>query len=220
VERNRRTTRWLHAAFYSCTLLLLATGGWLLIGREGDPSILATLTNTSDVRLHVLLGWALAGLALLAAFLWRHALRRFAAETIRWGRDDLGWFAHWPRAAFTGRFRRHDGDFDPGQRIANAVLVGGLLLLLASGLGLSLLHGGPVFVWLHRLHVWATYGVTAMAAGHVLVASGVLPGYRGVWRSMHLGGRLPEDVASRLWPAWVERNRASVRPACGRHTPE
>jgi len=35
----------------------------------------------------------------------------------------------------------------------------------------------------------------------------VLPGYRGVWRSMHLGGRLHADVARRLWPAWLERQR-------------
>jgi formate dehydrogenase subunit gamma len=33
----------------------------------------------------------------------------------------------------------------------------------------------------------------------------VLPGYRGVWRAMHLGGHLAEPVARRLWPGWVER---------------
>ncbi len=42
--------------------------------------------------------------------------------------------------------------------------------------------------------------------GHMVVASGVLPGYRGVWRSMHLGGRLPVAVARRIWPAWLDRD--------------
>ena len=83
--------------------------------------------------------------------------------------------------------------------------MGGLLVLVASGAALALVHGGPAFVWAHRVHVWATWGVGLMLAGHVLVAAGVLPGYRGAWRAMHLGGRLPGSVARRLWPAWLER---------------
>lgn len=212
VERNRPASRWLHAGVYGCTLLLLATGGWLLLGREGDPSLLARATGMSDAGLHKLLGWVLAALAVVAPILWRRSLRRFASESIRLGRGDLAWLRRWPSAAFTGRFRRHEGDFDPGQRIANITLVGGLLLLTLSGLGLVALHGGPVFVWLHRVHVWSTYAVAAMAAGHVLIASGVLPGYRGAWRAMHLGGRLPEPVAQRLWPAWLERARRHGPP--------
>jgi len=35
----------------------------------------------------------------------------------------------------------------------------------------------------------------------------VLPGYRGTWRSMHLGGRLDPAVARRIWPAWFEQRR-------------
>jgi hypothetical protein len=31
------------------------------------------------------------------------------------------------------------------------------------------------------------------------------PGYRGAWRSMHLGGRVPRAVARRLSPGWLER---------------
>jgi len=47
--------------------------------------------------------------------------------------------------------------------------------------------------------------VTPVILGHVLVAIGVLPGYRGVWRSMHLGGHLREETARRVWPGWTER---------------
>jgi formate dehydrogenase subunit gamma len=45
-----------------------------------------------------------------------------------------------------------------------------------------------------------------LLAGHILIASGILPGYRGVWRSMHLGGRLDVAVARRLWPGWLDRH--------------
>lgn len=205
VERNRRPSRWLHAGFALATVLLLATGGWLLLGHEGQPSVLAQATGTSDVVLHKVIGWVLAAWGALAVVVWRRMVGHFVRESVRWDRSDLGWFARWPKAALTGRFGRHEGDYDPGQRVANLLLAGGLLVLVVSGVALALLHGGPAFVWFHRAHVWATYVVTVMAVGHVAVASGVLPGYRGAWRAMHLGGRTPTAVARRLWPAWLER---------------
>ena len=73
---------------------------------------------------------------------------------------------------------------------------------------------GPVFVWLQSVHRWATYLITPVLLGHILIASGVLPGYRGVARAMHLGGRLRRDVAQRIWPGWldrVERQRSRSR---------
>jgi formate dehydrogenase subunit gamma len=62
-----------------------------------------------------------------------------------------------------------------------------------------------VFAWLAKIHLWTAVIVTPVILGHVLVAIGVLPGYRGVWRSMHLGGRVPEETARRVWPGWTER---------------
>jgi len=206
VERNRRASRWVHASVYSLSLLLLATGLWLLLGQEGNPSLLARASGLSDAVLHRWLGYALAVVGGIAIVVWWRAARRFAKESVRWDRGDLAWLRTWPRAAFTGRFRRHEGDFDPGQRLANLVLVGTLVLLVVSGLVLTTLHGGAAFVVAHRVHLWSTYAFTVMVVGHVMVASGVLPGYRGAWRAMHLGGHLRRDVASRLWPAWVERN--------------
>ncbi|SDT40718.1 cytochrome b/b6 domain-containing protein [Microlunatus soli] len=211
VERNRRDTRWLHAGIFTCTLVLLFTGGWLLFGQEGKPSILAIVAHASDVVLHKIVGWILAGLGVLAVVVWRHRVAHFLRETFRWDRGDLRWLLRWPAAVRSGRFDRHEGDFDPAQRGANVILVGGLILLIGCGVGLVLVHGGPVFVWLHRVHTWVTYAVTVMIVGHVVVASGVLPGYHGTWRAMHLGGRLPVAVARRLWPAWLERQQRLQR---------
>ena len=115
----------------------------------------------------------------------------------------------------TGRFRWHGGRYDPGQRIANLAIVGLLALLVVTGVGMAVLHGGQAFVVLVRVHRWSTYALTPVLLGHILVALGVLPGYRGVWRSMHLGGRLPVAVARRLWPGWLDglSSRAGSRPA-------
>ena len=219
VERYRRRARWFHAAAYIAVGLLLATGWWLLLGQEGNPSLLANLTGIPDTSLHKMIGWGFVGVAFggIALLGWE-ATATFVRESVRFKRSDALWFARWPAAILTGRFARHEGHLDPGQRIANMVIVVGLMVLTTSGIGLVAVHGGPVFVWLLRVHVWATYVVTLMIGGHILIASGLLPGYRGAWRSMHLGGRLDPRVAKRLWPAWFEhRNNEYCPDAATRH---
>ncbi len=84
-------------------------------------------------------------------------------------------------------------------------MVGGLILLVLTGAGLVLVKGGRAFVWLTRIHLWATYFVTPVILGHVVLAAGFLPGYRGTRRAMHGRGRVRESTARRLWPGWTER---------------
>jgi cytochrome b subunit of formate dehydrogenase len=214
VERYRRPARWFHAGTYLGALILLATGWWLLAGQEGHASPIARLAGMSDISLHKLVGWIITGLAFVWVLVAARSIPSFVAESLRLRRSELGWFTRWPAAVFTGRFGWHQGRFDPGQRILNVTVIFGLALLLGTGAGLALVHGGPTFVLLARVHKWTTYPVTGLILGHVLVASGVLPGYRGVWRSMHLGGRLEASVARRLWPAWsgeTQRPRAEAR---------
>jgi formate dehydrogenase subunit gamma len=93
VERNNRRTRWFHAGVYVTVLALIATGGWLWIGQEGTPSVLAELTGIADTELHTYLGWALAGIAGLGVVLgWRAALA-LVRDSLRYRRADLFWFA-------------------------------------------------------------------------------------------------------------------------------
>lgn len=94
----------------------------------------------------------------------------------------------------------------------NLAMVVLLLALVVSGVGLVVVSGGPAFVWYNRIHTWSTYLLTPVLIGHIVIAAGVLPGYRGAWRAMHLGGRLRARVAARLWPAWLERERAKSTP--------
>jgi cytochrome b subunit of formate dehydrogenase len=215
VERYPRSARRYHTAIYVVTLLLLATGWWLLAGREGEPSPIARLTGVPDARIHTWLGWVLVVVSLAPLPLLLRGIGRFVRETLRYDRGDLHWLARLPLAIVTGRFPRHEGHFDPGQRMANVAIVVLLLLLIASGVGLTLVHGGPVFAFVAAIHRLATIGFTIVIVGHIVVALGILPGYRGVWRSMHLGGRLRLDTARRLWPGWTEREIQSGGPVSG-----
>jgi formate dehydrogenase subunit gamma len=217
VERYRRPARWFHAGTYLGVLILLATGWWLLFGLEGHASPLARLAGMSDISLHKLVGWILTGLAAAGVLLGARSIPSFAAESARLRRRELRWFIRWPTAVFTGRFGWHQGRFDPGQRILNITVILGLAVLLGSGAGLAVVHGGPTFVLLARVHKWTTYPVTGLILGHILVASGLLPGYRGVWRSMHLGGRLDAGVARRLWPVWSDKTQRQLEQDHGGH---
>lgn len=212
IERYPRSVRRFHTAIYVVTLLLLATGWWLLAGREGQPSPIASLTGIPDARLHVWLGWALVIVALAPLPFALRAIRAFIRETARFDRGDVGWLVRLPVAAFTGRFRRHEGHFDPGQRLANIAIVGLLALLIVSGVGLVVVHSGPLFAALNLVHRLSTIAFTVAIVGHIVVAAGILPGYRGVWRSMHFGGRLSLETARRLWPGWTERQIGQVNP--------
>jgi cytochrome b subunit of formate dehydrogenase len=205
VERYPRSARRYHAAIYVVTLLLLATGWWLLAGREGQPSPIAQLIGIPDATLHTWLGVVLAIVALAPLPFAIRGTASFMRETVRRDPGDGAWLARWPIAALTGRFRRHEGHFDPGQRIANIAIVGSLGLLIATGVGLIVVDAGPLFAALNLVHRLATYAFTVVIVGHIVVAAGILPGYRGAWRSMHFGGRLRLDTARRLWPGWAER---------------
>jgi formate dehydrogenase subunit gamma len=210
VVRYRRPARLFHAACYLTTFVLLATGWWLLSGHEGEPSLLARLAGRPDAELHRQTGWVLSGLVAIGLTLGVRAAATFARETLRFDRGDVQWFLSWPRGAITGRFAPHRRHFDPGQRLANLAFVVTLGALIASGIALTTLHGGPTFVWLVRVHRYATYTLLPLIAIHVALAIGVLPGYRGAWRSMHLGGRTPNTTVQRLWPASTSTRKAET----------
>ena len=203
IRRYNRRTRWFHAGVYVTVLILLATGWWLVAGQEGVPSPIARITGVADTTVHLWTGWTLAGLAALAVIVGLRGVRTFVVESVRFDRTDLRWFVRWPAALFTGRFARHERHFDPGQRIANIVTVLLLAALVGSGVGLAYLVGGQGFVVLRQIHRWSTFLLTPVLIGHIVIASGILPGYRGVARAMHWGGKLRVEVAQRVWPGWT-----------------
>jgi cytochrome b subunit of formate dehydrogenase len=204
LQRYGRKARWFHAGVYIFTFATLGTGLWIDLGQEGRASFLARLLNRPDIVIHEDSGWVLLGLAGALLIFGLRGVATFVIESLRFQRKDTLWLWAWPRSALTGRFPRHEGHFDPGQRVANVVIAVGLVVLVASGSALVFIHGGSWFVRLAFIHRWAAILLTPILAGHIVVASGLLPGYRGVWRSMHWGGRLHRETAERLWPAWTE----------------
>lgn len=201
VVRNNRATRWFHAATFLVTAVLLATGWWLRTGHEGSPSLLADVAGRSDADLHRQAGWISLAVAGAGLTLGVRAAWTFVRETVRVDRGDGRWFRRWPSGALTGRFAPHAGHFDPGQRLANVAFVATLGTLIGTGVAMTTLSGGPVFASLVRVHRAATYVLTALVAGHLLVVAGLLPGYRGAWQAM-IGGRgVPAATVRRLWPA-------------------
>ncbi|MGH9111364.1 MAG: cytochrome b/b6 domain-containing protein [Acidimicrobiales bacterium] len=209
VVRNNRPTRWLHAALYLTTTALLITGWWLRTGHEGEPSVLAELFDSPDTDVHEIAGWVLLGIAVAGPLLGIRAAITFVRETLRVDRGDGAWFWRWPLGAVTGRFGRHRGHFDPGQRIANMAFVATLGTLVVTGVMLTTLSGGSTFATMVRVHRAATYVLTALVAGHLVITLGLLPGYRGVWRAMHLRGRVPDATARRVWPASISSEPGS-----------
>jgi formate dehydrogenase subunit gamma len=201
VVRNNAATRWFHGATFAVTAVLLATGWWLRTGHEGQPSLVARVFDAPDTDVHTNAGWLLVAVLGVGVTVGVRAAWTFARETLRVDRGDPRWLLRWPVGALTGRFARHDGHFDPGQRLANVAFVGAFATVVVSGVALTTLSGGPTFATMVRVHRGATYVLTALVIGHLVLVSGLLPGYRGVWRAMVGRGRIPRRIARRLWPS-------------------
>ena len=89
------------------------------------------------------------------------------------------------------------------------------LQILASGFAAGAVYG---LVAVGHSLVFRLTGVVHFAFGE-LIALGVLPGYRGVWRSMHFSGRIPIETAWRVWPGWTERALTREVPSVESATP-
>lgn len=200
VERYGRAARWFHAVVYVLVLVLLATGWWFVFDGYRHP-LLGLPTDT-----HELTGvlFALVVVGYVAARV--RAAIGFLRESVEREPGDLRWLAAFPKAAVTGRFPGHGGFYDPGQRVANLVMITTLGALTLTGLAVMYVPMPTTLsIFIFDVHRWASWAFTPVVLGHIVVASGILPGYRGVWRSMHLGGRLPRRVAARIWPDWLEQ---------------
>jgi cytochrome b subunit of formate dehydrogenase len=226
--RNGRRARWLHTLVYLSTLFLAYTGIAVLL--EGHPGLSRPLGgHVPTATSHRLVGYGLLVVAALVALVWWRAAGRFVANSVRFSRLDLGWLAGYPRMALApgpSQPAPHRGHFDPGQRVFNLLLVLTFLVLGVTGIvmGMPERFLPSVFGWSLRIHKVATWVLLGLVAGHLLLASGLLPGYRGVWRAMHLGGRVPAATARRLWPLWstapqrrVARNAGGARPPSTHH---
>jgi formate dehydrogenase subunit gamma len=209
--RNRPAARRLHAAVYLLTIFLFLSGLAVLGG--GTPALEALLGgHVATARWHRWIGFGLLGLGILVAVVRPRASAWFIAASVRFERQDFRWFARYPRFLLRPSRHapgRHEGHFDPGQRLFNLTVVASLLALAATGVVMSFPQRFlPVaFAASLRIHRGTTWVLALAVAGHLLVTSGVLRGYRGVWRAMHRDGRVTEALADLLWPKWAKDQR-------------
>jgi cytochrome b subunit of formate dehydrogenase len=196
VQRFGRAARCFHTFVYLTVLVALVTGWWFVVDRYQHPL-------GPDTTIHELAGVLLILGAVVYVVARARAAWAFVKESATYERGDLRWLLAWPRAALTGRFPHHDGQYDPGQRLASAIMMATLTAIALSGIAMLTLPSEALPVSPLQVHRWATFLFTPVVVGHMIVAAGVLPGYRGVWRSIHRGGRLPRDVSARIWPGWT-----------------
>lgn len=215
--RNARSPRRIHAGMYVATAFLFFSG--ISVTGEGHP-VLADLIggHVAAAGWHRWVGFGLIGAGLLLPVLRPRAAFRFFAESVRFHLSDLRWSASYPGFVFRRHDpARHEGHFDPGQRVLNCLILLSFAALSVTGIIMSVPERvtPAAFAVSFNIHVVATVVLAALVAGHVLVASGLLPAYRGVWRAMHGGGRVSPDLARRLWPVWAEEQEGRARPAPG-----
>lgn len=209
VLRNAWRARGLHTALFLAAGFLLVSGVAFLWEVFAVQDLLGG--HVAAARWHRWVGMGLVvTLGLLVPLLRPRAVLTFIRESIRFSRPELRWFRSYPGFAL-GLSRhtlpRHGGHFDPGQRLFNLALVAAFLALSVTGVLMAFPDRFQplVFAWSLRIHRIATWLFVALAAAHILVASGLLPGYRGVWRAMLGSGRVDRSLALGLWPGWVER---------------
>jgi len=219
ILRNTRPARRLHAAVYLTTAFLLYSG--VSVAGEARPFLAALIGGqAAAARWHRWIGFGLIALGLLLPLMRPRPAVRFIVESVPFRRGDLRWFRAYPAFVLAPRDHppaRHGGHFDPGQRVLNCVILVSFTALSVSGLVMSF--PDPVtsatFAASFTVHVVATWVLVVSLAGHVLVGSGLLPAYRGVWRAMHGDGRVRADLSERLWPAWTQEREGDDSAADG-----
>jgi formate dehydrogenase subunit gamma len=214
VLRNGPGARGLHTALFLAAGFLFLSG--MAIMGEGVPELQSLLGgHVATGRWHRWVGLGIViTVVLLLPLVRPHAALTFLRESIRFSTPDLRWFRSFPGVALGVSGHRppwHGGHFDPGQRLFNLTLVAAFLALSVTGVLMTFPDRFQplVFAWSLRIHRIATWLFVALAAAHIFVALGVLPGYRGVWRAMLGSGRVDRSLARRLWPGWVERTEAA-----------
>lgn len=197
-DRVERAVHWANAAWFA---VLVLTGAALyfspLIALVGRRELIERIHFYAGISLPVPLLLALSGS-------WGRALRRDIRRLNRWSEPDRRWL----RSFFHTRAQRQQagaelrlGKFNAGQKLNAAFVVGGGLVMLASGIILRWYRpfplswrAGATFV-----HNWLALFFVIVIIGHVLMAVT----HPGSLASMFVG-RVSRSWARRHAPAWLD----------------
>lgn len=213
VLRFDLTERLVHWTTGILLLSLLVTGTILYV-----PSLMLDVGHRATiVNIHVITGLGLVA-PLLAGLAgpWRRRLADDLRRLDRWGPADFAFFRR--SGAPVGRA----GKFNGGQKAASAVVGGGTLVMLVTGV---VMRWSPPFPngWARGatlVHDIVYLVLFVVVAGHVMLALS-----RPVQLRSMLTGRVPADWARRHCPAWLDgtdlrsSSVSSRRPAIPRPRP-
>lgn len=209
VRRHGRPAIATHAMVGLLTVAVAVTGLALL---GAVPRGLLHVVGGHDAaatwhrRLSLTLIFALVATAVVAP----RASWQFLHDVTRWRRADVGWpgaFARHARHPDRHPAPRHDGRFDPVQRLVFTLMTVMFVVLVVTGVALLVLPRSATGLLAGCVRVHKTTGwlFVALVGAHILAGSGVLPTHRRVGWAM-VTGRVPIRVARLLWPAWTARH--------------
>lgn len=209
-DLNERIVHWTSAILL---ISLIVTGTILYI-----PSfMLAVGHRATVVNIHVITGLGLLAPVLIGlAGPWRKGLSEDVRRFDRWQRGDFDYFR-------PSRLPAPPGKFNGGQKLAAAVLAGGSIVMVMTGI---VMRWSPPFPnsWASGatfVHDSIYLVLSLVVIGHILVASS-----RPLQLRSMFTGRIPREWAERYAPAWLNgsdlgggatsRARTRPRPSAGR----
>ncbi|MEX0834274.1 MAG: cytochrome b/b6 domain-containing protein [Actinomycetota bacterium] len=205
----------MHATLYLTTGFLFLSG--VAVFAEGQHWIAAVFGGHVGAAVsHRWVGFLLIAAAGVIVVANPRSARRFLRDSFHFRRSDVWWFRSYPGFVLhptRNTLPNHNNHFDPGQRVFNIVVVISLLVLAVTGLFMAFPQqfAPGVYAFNIRLHQIATVVLLLSVIGHLVVATGLLPAYRGVWRAMHGNGEVPVRLAEILWPGWTDRKAPERR---------
>ena len=199
-DRVERAVHWVNASLF---LILIITGAALYF----TPLIALVGRRNLVEQIHLYVGLALP-LPLLIGVVggWGRGLRRDVKRVNRWSEEDLRWMRGLVDTASGRRQaagRPRLGKFNPGQKLNAAFVVGGGLVMLATG---SLLRWYEPFPLAWRagatfVHNWLAFTFVILILGHIALAVADRQALGAMLR-----GRISHAWAVRHAPAWLDES--------------
>ncbi len=211
--RNSKNERFLHWTHLVSTALLFITGltwywPWLarLIGGYQVTMVVHRVAATVFIIIPVV----------MIIINWKGFIH-FMKELLHWTGNDTKWMMTFPLYVLNNdktKMPLTKGKHNSGQKFNGSMTIGLCVALAVSGIIWiffpNISFGNMDVLGLsHRI---AALTLFFMLGGHVFLGSGAFKPYRGMARTMFGDGKVPEKLAKKIWPAWVDEVKGETSP--------
>lgn len=198
IRRFTTTERLLHWSFVLPQIVLMITGGWLLVTAWHSG---ASAAKTDLVRIHKIAAVCFLVIPLLV-FIQGDArtLLKNIGLALTWGRDDFQWFARsFKRIFIPSTPLPQVGKFNAGQKLNMLIVMMLGMIFAISGLAMWYFNG-VLLAWI--VHSVAFLVVPFMVVGHVYMAILHPPTRPSFWAIIN--GTVDREWANHHHPGWTE----------------